>query len=458
MTELTPNAPGEVELPRPPGVFRRWLGAHPRAVDWIIVGGYLFGCALMMLFGVFAGRTPDLYSDIPADAAEEIRMQTAFVTWPWVLVSVAVTAVVALALRLRRRFPLAGLILVSALLILDLGLLAVPNSIAAVFLLYAIPVYRSVPAGWVGFGVSAILSTSVLVVLKTPAMGLIGPAGLMLSGPERMADWLGLAIMNTLWMLAVLMIGINMGNRRRYVDALIDRARQLAREREQQAELAAAAERARIAREMHDIVAHSLSVVVTLSEAAAVSVEKNPESAKQTMRRASQTGRDALAEMRRLLGVLRDPAQADGTRGIQHAPQPGIAQLPELMQGFREAGLEIELSESGVPCGDASQQLTVYRIAQEALTNALRHGGRVVRAAIEHSPDRTVIEVIDSGSAAAAGSAAERAIVGSGMGLVGARQRAEMFGGSLESGPLGDGWRVLAVVPVQGVTVQDVKE
>nr|WP_279549918.1 histidine kinase [Leucobacter weissii] len=258
------------------------------------------------------------------------------------------------------------------------------------------------------------------------------------------------------------MLGINAGSRKRYVAALIDRAHQLAREREQRAELAAAAERSRIAREMHDIVAHSLSVVVTLAEGAAVALDADPAASRQAMQRASETGRSALVEMRRLLGVLRDPAAPGGSTTPEPraaaplAPQPGVGQVRDLVAGFAEAGLSVELSEEGVPAGDAAQQLAVYRIAQEGLTNALRYAGpgAEVRVILEHTPERTSLEIGDSGrSGALAGSERDRAdgpIPGSGRGLAGVEQRVRIFGGVFEAGPHRGGWRLRAIIPTRG--------
>jgi signal transduction histidine kinase len=271
---------------------------------------------------------------------------------------------------------------------------------------------------------------------------------MLAEGPFGLGDRVGVGLLNGLFLLAAVMIGINIGNRKRYVQALIDRAHQLAREREQQAQLAAAAERARIAREMHDIVAHSLSVVVTLSEAAAVAIETQPAAAKQALERSAETGRAALTEMRRLLGVL----NGGGDAGSEFAPQPGLAQMPALVGGFAEAGLSVALTEQGVPAGDPTQQLAVYRIVQEALTNALRHAGpgATVEVELAHAPDGTRIVVTDSGRVVEQPTAESvpPALPGSGRGLAGARQRARMFGGDVEAGPSGLGWRVIATVPV----------
>lgn len=455
MTRPFPSTPGDAELrlPRPPGVFRRWLAAHPRVVDGVIVGVYLFGCTLMVAIELFAGFVAPSFDGVEPSAAEEMRGIVAHLTWPWILVSVLIVAIVALALAYRRRFPLAGLAAVSLLLFLEQGLLVLPNSVALVFLLYAVPVYRGVRAGWAGYGFAVAANTVLLMVTGSGVTGAIGPAGIVASGAYAPGERVVVAIVNALWLLAVLMIGINLGNRRRYVEALIDRAHQLAREREQRAQLAAAAERARIAREMHDIVAHSLSVVVTLSEAASVAAESQPAAARQAMERAAETGRAALVEMRRLLGVLNEGEgaedQGDATSGALRSPQPGMREVQELVDGFREAGLRVVLTEQGVRAGDATQQLAVFRILQEALTNALRHAGpgASAEAVLEHSAEGTRIEVVDSGRPEGAAESAP-ALAGSGRGLAGARQRARVFGGELEAGPRGRGWRVSAFVPI----------
>lgn len=461
MTTAELNTP-ELRLPNPPGVFRRWLAAHPKLVDNTIVVTYLFGCALMIAFELMSGYATEVYTDIDPAAAAEMSANGAHLQWPWVLVSVLIVVATAFALAYRRRFPLTGLIVISLLLFLEQGLLVVPNSVALVFLLYAVPVYRSVLAGWIGLSFAVVTNTALVLFTGNSAAGAIGPAGIVASPVSDVRASITLAVLNALWLLAVLLIAINLGNRRRYIEALIDRAHQLAREREQRAQLAAAAERSRIAREMHDIVAHSLSVVVTLSEGASVTVQTKPEAAAIAMERAAETGRSALIEMRRLLGVL---SETDGTLptaeqvhaaqlAAPRAPQPGLAQLRELVDGFWQAGLRVSLTESGVPLADATQQLAVFRIVQEALTNSLRYAGKGAEASvtIAHEHDGTRIDVIDTGRATASAQPDTEAVTpctipGSGRGLAGAAERARMFGGSLEAAPHGRGWRVRAHVP-----------
>lgn len=461
MTTLHQNTPGELALPRPPGVIRRWLATHPKAVDWIIVACYLFGVALMFAFELLTGIAVDFFEDIDPEAAEEIAARTKLIASPWLIVMLMSVAVVAFALRMRRRYPLAGLVAISAIMFFDLGLLIVPNVVAQVFLLYAVPIYRGVRAAWVAYSI-AVLSGALLVFLTGGGNhGLIGPNGLEITdGPFRLGDQV-VSIMNALWLLVVLMVGINLGNRRRYVNALIERAHQLAREREQKAQLAVSAERNRIAREMHDIVAHSLSVVVTLSEAASVAIEAKPEAAKEAMQRAAETGRNALVEMRRLLGVLDDAEAAspvasptpEPAAAALRSPQPGVAQLQQLVESMRQTGLNVTVVESGTPSGDASQQLAVYRIVQEGLTNVLRYAGRgaMTELLLDHTADGTHIMITDSGRSGGSvggGSPAQSTVIpGSGNGLKGATERARLFGGSLHAGPLGRGWRLTANVP-----------
>ncbi|HEX6023861.1 MAG TPA: histidine kinase [Solirubrobacter sp.] len=234
---------------------------------------------------------------------------------------------------------------------------------------------------------------------------------------------------------AAVVLGLNVRTRRAYTAALEERAEQLERERDQQGRLAAAAERARIAREMHDIVAHNLSVMISLADGAGFMAEREPARSADAMERVSRTGRHALAEMRRLLGVLRD----DEDTAL--APQPGLADLDALLERVRAAGVSPTLETSGtpVPLG-AGAELTVYRLVQEALTNTLKHAGPGARATVRlaYDADGVEVEVTDDGPGRARVSAG-------GQGLAGMRERAAVYGGALEAGPApGGGWRVHA--------------
>jgi signal transduction histidine kinase len=268
---------------------------------------------------------------------------------------------------------------------------------------------------------------------------------------------------------AALWLGLYSATRHAYLAELRDRAARLERERDQQGALAAAAERARIAREMHDIVAHHLTVMVTLSDAAIAVSDAAPqrsERATDVMRRVSATGRTALADTRRLLGVLREPPDgrsdgrsADGLAapsGEEAAearqPVPSLAQLDALIEQVRSAGLDTTLEVRGeAPDVPVGVQLTVYRLVQEALTNTLKHGGPIARAAVRlrFEPGGLLVDVDDDGAGAAPGpaSAGRSATAGGpgGSGLVGMRERARAYGGDVQAGPRANGgWTVSA--------------
>ncbi|MDF9816013.1 sensor histidine kinase [Streptomyces sp. SPB162] len=245
--------------------------------------------------------------------------------------------------------------------------------------------------------------------------------------------------------IAAAVTGVNMRTRRAYLAALEDRAGRLERERDQRAQLAVAGERARIAREMHDIVTHNLSVMVALADGAVFAQERHPQKAAAAMRQVSATGRQAITDMRRFLGVLR----ADEPDALRH-PMPGIAQLEPLAEQVRAAGLPTRLSVGGDPTvANAAAQLTVYRLVQEALTNTLKHAPAGTRAEVRVrcSPASLHVDVTDDGPATTAPGPP------SGHGIAGMRERAAAYGGQLDAGPLPDGgWRVsaeLTLIPRQ---------
>jgi signal transduction histidine kinase len=304
--------------------------------------------------------------------------------------------------------------------------------------LYALAVYRSVRGAWIAFGVSLVVATaSSYIATAALGSGVISPFG---AGAPASASQFGIL------MLVATLLGVTMGNRRRYLVALIDRARDLARERDQQAELATARERARIAREMHDIVAHSLTVMVTLADGSAATSTRDPERAADAMRRVAETGRDALGDMRRMLGLLSessdDTGRAIGTANDDFAPQPDLRALPELVGDFRALGMPVTLLTSGAPITDGPIQLTVYRIVQEALTNALRYAATAHSVTVEltRQGGEVTVTVRDD-----APKPSIPAAPGSGRGLIGMRERIALYGGSLEVGPrAGFGWQVQA--------------
>lgn len=240
--------------------------------------------------------------------------------------------------------------------------------------------------------------------------------------------------------LAALVLGISVRNRLNVVTALSQRAEQLERERDQQAKIAAVDERTRIAREMHDVVAHNLLVMVTLSEGAALKQAREPERAAEAMRQVSSTGRHALDDVRRLLGVLRTENTAQTRR-----PQPGIAQIDGLIDQVRATGLAADATFTGtrtsVPPG---AELTVYRIVQEALTNTLKHAVRPTRVSVvvDCGVDAVSVDVHDDGDRRPTPTECSRA---AGHGVAGMRERAAVHDGTVRAGfDAAGGWRVHA--------------
>lgn len=247
-------------------------------------------------------------------------------------------------------------------------------------------------------------------------------------------------------------LGDSMRTRRAYWAQLEERAARLEKEREAQSRIAVAAERARIARELHDVVAHNVSVMVVQADGAAYVLDAAPEQTRQALETISGTGRQALAEMRRLLGVLRTGEQPESG---EYVPQPGVEQLSDLMEQVRGAGLQVDFQVEGEPRElPSSVELTAYRIVQEALTNTRKHGGPDVGATVRlaYKEDDLDLLVEDNGRGAQRELYEEGGADGLGHGLIGMRERVGMVGGTLAAGPRpGGGFRVSAVLPLKPV-------
>lgn len=448
MTAPHPAGTPTLDLPKPPGAIRGLMRRHPWWVDGFIAGCYLLGTVLLILLSRL----------VISDIGEVTGVATPnYLRWPWLLLLLVMVGVTAAALLLRRRFPLASL---TAVLVVVLPTPedmepVVGATIAVWILLYSVPVYRSVKAAWVGYGLAVFFS-----LLPLPAL-MGDPVTADISGPGGVVSF---AITSALLMLIPVIIGINAGNRKRYTEAIIDRAHQLARERDQRARLAVAEERSRIAREMHDIVAHSVSVMIMLSEGAARAAEIQPQEAAKAMGQCAETGRSALGEMRRLIGALREPdAEASVPEAVELEPTPGVEALPELVEGFRAAGLQVDLTLKGATGGSAhaggqGRELAVYRTVQEALTNTLRHAGRGASATVlvDQREGSTIVRVTDDGGQP--GQPAPMSGVGSGQGLIGLGERVRLYGGELEFGPTGSrGWRVSAMLPEPGAPTEGLR-
>jgi signal transduction histidine kinase len=219
-----------------------------------------------------------------------------------------------------------------------------------------------------------------------------------------------------------------------------ERLERLERERERQEAEVLARERASIARELHDVIAHSVSVMVIQAGAAEQLLESNPAQARQSMQAVQELGRSTVGELRRMLGILRDRPEE-----LALNPQPGLAALPRLLRQLGEAGLDVGLHTEGDPVAlPPGADLSAYRIVQEALTNTLRHArpGHARPAhgevRLRYSPDALELEIDDDGGVASRGD-------GKGHGLVGMRERAALYGGTFSAGPRpGGGYRVRA--------------
>ena len=305
----------------------------------------------------------------------------------------------------------------------------------------------------------------------------VTPDGLTVRSPAEPLAMVIMAIGCGLMVLTAWAFGDVVRNRRLTVRALEDRAHRLEVQSRQERELAAADERSHIAREMHDIVAHSLQVIISQADGARYAAAAKPALAVTALETIGQTGRSALADMRQLLGVLRETgetvagvpgvtdddarrpaavvASPDG-RGTRlppgRRPQPRLADLPALVETMRLSGLEVSLLETDTPrrALPAGGELAAYRIVQEALTNTLRHGGPDADAfvTLAWTARGLDLQIDDDGC----GAAADPATRGSGQGLRGAAERTALFGGTLETGPrVGTGYRVSAHLPYSAV-------
>jgi signal transduction histidine kinase len=250
------------------------------------------------------------------------------------------------------------------------------------------------------------------------------------------------------------LMGENLRHRRARWTALEERAELLETEREERARRAVTEERLRIARELHDVVAHSMSVIAVQSGVGHHVLDTQPEEARHALAAIETTSRAALTEMRRLLGVLRQ----EGEQHAALAPAPGLADLPFLLDQFRDAGLDVNMTMLGdVPTASAPVDLTTYRIVQEALTNILKHGGPAARVLIDHSVDEVYVEVLDDGRPRGRRSPTPTRLTGStgdmGHGLIGMRERVAVFGGQLDAGARpGGGYRVAVHLPLGAET------
>jgi signal transduction histidine kinase len=250
--------------------------------------------------------------------------------------------------------------------------------------------------------------------------------------------------------LGALVFGVwAFGERRRtrglYVAQLEERAAQLERDRDREAKLAVSNERTRIAREIHDVVAHGLSIMIVQADGGLYAADASPEQAKKALGTIGDTGRASLTEMRKMLGLLKQDAQPE-LDPDQPRPQPGVSSLPELIDNVRDAGLSVDYQVTGTPRDlPALLGLTAYRIVQEGLTNTLKHAGPGARTSVHLDFGREMLTVVVTDDGRGGGVAPSS---DPGHGLVGMRQRASISGGTVNAGPkAGGGYEVIAKLP-----------
>jgi signal transduction histidine kinase len=339
--------------------------------------------------------------------------------------ALALGAVLTAAMAWRSTAPLATLIAVGAVALAFALADTPPENLASTTILVAVLSFaigahlprRRARAGLVGVGVLVVVVTAI--------------------GPDQT---IGDVIFPVVLFAGCWALG-RFGRSRAYLTAeLRARTEQLERERTERERDAVARERVRIARELHDVVAHSVSVMVVQAGAARSVLDRDPEATVRALGAVEDTGREALTEMRRLLGILRpDGEDAD------HAPQPSLDRLGALIARSRDAGLDVELRVEG-RAGPLAPgvDLTAFRLVQEGLTNALKHGGLGhAQVVLRWSADVLEVEVanrITDGPAA-------HGLAGGGQGLVGMRERVALCGGELRAGPIGRGFVVRARLP-----------
>jgi signal transduction histidine kinase len=313
-----------------------------------------------------------------------------------------------------------------------------------VFLVTAVVAFAQWLAGPPLLADVALLAALYTVAADRPRRAAVAGAAILEGGAVLAAVRWGESALATFASLsgavvAALVSGLYLRARREHVASLVERAARLEFERDQQALLAAAAERARISREMHDVVAHSLAVVISLANGATVKLGRDPEQSREALESISEVGRQALADTRRLLSVLRAEESA-ATR----APQPGIEDIAGLVDRAASTGLAATLTVQGDPVPVAAgPALSAYRIVQEAITNAVKHAEDATILAVElaWTPRRLEIAVIDDGHGTGRSPG--------GFGLVGMRERAALYGGTATAGPRQrGGWEVKATIPV----------
>ncbi|MEV7864544.1 sensor histidine kinase [Streptomyces sp. NPDC088124] len=393
--------------------FYEFLRRHPRGVDsfWAVL---LLGISLLWA--------------VQQNLGVERR-----------LVAMAVAVPLSLAVALRRQAPERMLVLVAAVGVAQLALNVHPGPADFAML---VVIYTVAARGGPRWASRSALVGGVLAAPLSQVRWSTGEGGI--------AGGIFFTVVLTVPFVLAWVLGDSMRTRSAYFAQLEERATRLEKEREAQAKVAVAAERARIARELHDVVAHNVSVMVVQADGAAYVLDAAPDQAKQALETISTTGRQALAEMRRLLGVLRT---GDAKESGEYVPQPDVGQIEDLIENVRAAGLAVDFKIEGTPRPlPSGVELTAYRIVQEALTNSRKHGGPDVGASVRlvYFDDGLGLLVEDDGRGAAHELYEDGGADGRGHGMIGMRERVGMVGGTLDAGPRpGGGFRISALLPLK---------
>ena len=490
------NAPTEddVELPpEPRGLLRtlsRWYHRHPTIIDISIAAGVVAYSLIVAIPLLLRPSSPArTYPILPLALIAIALMGTALSfrrrcpVWSWTAI-LLIPEIYQFAV-LRVFHLTAEQLMYAAIGVSGMGLISIPIALGAV------ASHRKPSAAWTAGGISLVVLV-MDVVLTNPGL--------------TVGEILRNAAILILLILVGILVGFNTRSARLRLKAIELRSARMALASEQAVLLAAAEERSRIAREMHDVVAHSLAVMITMADGAAAIVERDPATAKQAMETLAEAGRSALADTRRLVGVLReDPSVAaeqapqspeppapsgespssarqhevrdlpvpefaplgtvtpvepsvpianlrqqatdgagDRSRGdLPLAPSPEQADITELVKRFVAAGVPVTYRWVGAALpADKALQLTVFRIAQEALTNVLRYAPTTPAVSVDVERHiGTVVLTVDNEAAPGT-----RPMHGSGKGLIGMRERASVYGGTVQAGPTPTGWRVRAVL------------
>jgi len=406
---------GEDVSPRAQSLLDRFRN-HPTATDGL-VSALLYAAGLWQMAAV----APDK-GYVRADARDVV---------------VVTIIMIALALRQRAPFTVLMIIMVGNVLIVGWSFSpTVAEIIAYLIAIYTVAAHRALAVSTAG---------GALAIAGYTCMATIAPDA---QDNTVVGYTINVALIGGVWWL-----GRSMRLRRAYEAELEHRAARLEQARDTDARAARVEERSRIARELHDVVAHHVSVMTVQAGAARRIIDKSPDTAREAMETIEETGRTALSEMRRIVGVLRtERDERDAGPPAELAPQPGIHDVGLLIDSVRETGLSVQLWVEGEPHPlPPGVNLAAYRLIQEALTNTLKHAGPQARAwvRIHYGVHELSVQIEDNGRGVAAGLADDPGAGPAGHGMVGMHERVALYGGRLRIGPrIGGGFEVRAVFPL----------